>query len=146
MRSLFKKGIIAVASSLILWACQSRESELVVAHATADTPEFYATMEQPADPSTRVYADEDLMVLWSARDRISIFNRYTYNQPYRFDGETGDNAGSFSCIDDGSFVTSENCLRTVRQDAKILIYFGVDRSGSAVLDWYEYTPAIDWGD
>lgn len=96
---------MAVASSLILWACQSRESELVVAPVAAETPEFYATMEQPGDPSTRVYADEDLMVLWNARDRISIFNRYTYNQPYRFDGETGDNAGSFSCIDDGSFVT-----------------------------------------
>ena len=45
-----------------------------------------------------------------------------------------------------SFDTSEGMLSTVKWGSPITMYIGVDRSGSAVLDWYEYTPAIDWGD
>ncbi len=66
---------------------------------------FYASLEQPADAETRVYADENLMVLWHADDRVSIFDRYTYNQEYRFTGETGDNAGAFQKVQTDDFVT-----------------------------------------
>ena len=44
----------------------------------------------------------------------------------------------------GSFDTSENMLRTVTWSAEINMYFGVDKSGSAVLDWYEYTAPMNW--
>ena len=64
---------------------------------------FYASLEQPADPETRVYADEDLMVLWHADDRVSVFNRYTYNDQYRFTGETGDNSGTFTLVPNDAF-------------------------------------------
>ena len=43
---------------------------------------FYARMELPSGLESRVYADEDLSVLWDADDRVSIFNKYTYNQEY----------------------------------------------------------------
>ena len=43
-----------------------------------------------------------------------------------------------------SFDTSENLLRTVTWGAKINMYIGVDKSGSAVLEWYEYTPPMIW--
>ncbi|MBR0053015.1 MAG: leucine-rich repeat protein [Bacteroidales bacterium] len=66
---------------------------------------FYACLEQPVDAETRVYADENLMVLWHADDRVSIFDRYTYNQEYRFTGETGDNAGAFQKVQTDDFVT-----------------------------------------
>ena len=48
--------------------------------------------EQPG-AETKVYADENLHVLWNADDRISIFNQSTYNREYSFDGETGANSG-----------------------------------------------------
>ena len=64
---------------------------------------FYASLEQPAGVETRVYADENLMLLWHADDRVSIFDRYTFNQEYRFTGETGDNAGSFEKVPNGEF-------------------------------------------
>lgn len=66
---------------------------------------FYASFEQPAEVGTRVYANEDLLLRWTADDRVSIFNKITYNQEYKFLGETGDNAGGFSRVDNAEFVT-----------------------------------------
>ena len=44
----------------------------------------------------------------------------------------------------GNFDSSDNLLRTVTWGAKINMYIGVDKSGSAVLEWYEYTPPMNW--
>lgn len=44
----------------------------------------------------------------------------------------------------GSFDTSENLLRSVLWGSKINMYIGVDKSGSAVLEWYEYTQPMNW--
>ena len=62
---------------------------------------FYATVEGPvnADSPTKVFADQDMRVLWNADDRISIFDKMCYNQEYAFLGQTGDNAGEFSPVD-----------------------------------------------
>ena len=46
----------------------------------------------------------------------------------------------------GSFDSSENLLRTVTWGAGINMYFGVDKSGSAVCEWYEYTAPMNWGE
>ena len=67
-------------------------------------PVFYASIGE--DAQTKVYLDEDYKVLWTADDRISVFNENTYNQEYRFDGATGDNSGSFSIVPDGKIKTS----------------------------------------
>ena len=64
---------------------------------------FYATFEQPEDAETRVYATEQLLLRWNADDRVSIFNKLTYNQQYKFIGETGDNGGGFNKVDNAEF-------------------------------------------
>ena len=46
-------------------------------------------------PGTKVYADENMKVLWNADDRISIFNMTTGNSQYVFTGDDGDTAGGF---------------------------------------------------
>ena len=46
-------------------------------------------------PGTKVYADENMKVLWNADDRISIFNMTTANAQYVFTGDDGDTAGGF---------------------------------------------------
>ena len=66
---------------------------------------YYAQIESPAEPEARTYADDNLKVLWNADDRVSIFSKNTYNQQYKFDGQTGDNSGSFSVIQDPGYVT-----------------------------------------
>ena len=56
---------------------------------------FYASLESS---DTRVYLDEDIKILWDKDDLISIFNLTTQNQQYKFDGKTGQNAGTFSQV------------------------------------------------
>ena len=74
---------------------------------------YYATFEQPAEDGTRVYANEDLLLRWTADDRVSIFGKNTYNQQYRFIGETGDNSGGFSKVDGAEYVTGNPISHTV---------------------------------
>ena len=66
------------------------------------SPVFHASFEKAETPETRVYATEDLLLRWTADDRVSIFNRNTGNGQYRFTGQTGDNAGDFVLVDEGS--------------------------------------------
>lgn len=66
---------------------------------------FYASFEQPVEEGTKVYANENLHLRWNADDRVSIFNKVTYNQQYLFAGETGDNAGEFDIVNGDVFVT-----------------------------------------
>ncbi len=67
---------------------------------------FYATFEQPGEDNTKVHANENLYLRWNADDRVSIFNKNTYNQQYQFTGKTGANAGSFKKLDsEDEFIT-----------------------------------------
>ena len=74
---------------------------------------YYASFEQPAEEGTRVYANEDLFLRWTADDRVSIFGKNTYNQQYKFLGETGDNSGGFSKVDGAEYVTGNPISHTV---------------------------------
>ena len=65
----------------------------------------YARIESSDDSDTKVFADENLKVLWDNDDRISLFNKYTYNKQYRFTGNTGDNSGEFVDVNPEAVVT-----------------------------------------
>ena len=67
-----------------------------------DAPVFYATIDERPNADTKVYADQDLKVLWNEGDLISIFNRNSGNDEYCFKGETGDNHGDFMRVKDFS--------------------------------------------
>ena len=101
---IFTLGVMA----LLFAACSVNELDIATPDAK-DAEEFFATIE---DASTRVFVDDDLMVLWYADDRVSIFNKYTYNQQYRFTGNTGANAGTFTKVPNDDFVTG-NALNYV---------------------------------
>ena len=55
-------------------------------------------MSADSAPGTKVYADENMKVLWNADDRISIFNMTTGNTQYAFTGDDGDTAGGFELV------------------------------------------------
>ena len=74
---------------------------------------FYASFEQRGEEGTKVYANEDLLLRWNEDDRVSIFNRNSYNQQYRFAGETGDNAGGFRKVETEEFVTGNPITNVV---------------------------------
>ena len=66
---------------------------------------FHASTETASTPGTKVFADENLKVRWNADDRISLFDKSTYNYQYRFLGEDGETAGDFEKIATSGFIT-----------------------------------------
>ena len=92
-------GIAAVLTA----SCAVEEKDFQTPN--QDDVVFYASFEQPMEEGTKVYANEDLLLRWTADDRVSIFNKITYNQQYKFTGETGDNAGGFRKVDTDEFIT-----------------------------------------
>ena len=57
------------------------------------------------DEDTRTYVEDSKYLRWHADDRLSVFYGNTANSQYRFNGQTGDNAGSFSHIASGELTT-----------------------------------------
>ncbi|MBQ3382828.1 MAG: hypothetical protein IJG54_05820 [Bacteroidales bacterium] len=90
------------AAALLLFSCSKEDQVSAVRSTRQDgkTAMFYASTEGTA-PGTKIYADEDLRVLWNENDQISIFNCTNVNDRYMFDGEDGDNSGSFSLEEEG---------------------------------------------
>ena len=86
-------------------SCSIQEEDFIVNQES--DPVFYASFEQPVEDGTRVYANDDLLLRWTADDRVSIFNKITYNQEYKFIGETGDYEGGFNKVDDPEFMTGK---------------------------------------
>lgn len=85
---------------------------------------FYATFEQPAEDGTKIYVNENFNLRWTADDRVSIFNKNTSNQQFRFLGETGDNSGEFSKVEGTDYGSGEQLSNIVsvypyREDTEI---------------------------
>ena len=97
-----KKILLFAAAALMLLACAKEDqvSALKSSRQDGKIAKFYASTEGTA-PGTKIYADEDLRVLWNENDYISIFNYANVNDKYVFDGEDGDNSGSFSFEEEG---------------------------------------------
>lgn len=98
-----KRSIFIVFAVALLASCSNKEIDFQTP--VQDDVVFHASFEQPSDIDTKVYANEDLLLRWTAEDRVSIFNKLTYNQEYKFTGQTGDNAGGFKKVDNDEFVT-----------------------------------------
>ena len=93
-RSLFW-GLV----SLLAVSCSFHELD-TKAPASFEDDVFYASLESYSEPDTKVYVDDNVKILWDEEDQISIFNKKIQNQQFKFDGETGDNAGTFHPVAD----------------------------------------------
>ena len=87
---------LGIAAALVA-SCSVQEENYVT---PADRTVFHAAFEQPAGEGTKVYVNEDLQLRWTADDRVSVFNKTTANQQYRFKGATGDSEGEFEIVGD----------------------------------------------
>lgn len=106
-----KRPLVFAFTLALLAACSTEEMD-VRTPAQADAV-FYASFEDPVGIDTRVYANEDLLLRWTADDRVSIFNKNTYNQEYQFIGETGDYEGGFNKVGDPEFITGKSIPHVV---------------------------------
>ena len=103
-----KQGLILQSlACLLMVSCSINELDTKDSFVLVEDV-FYADLEQYSDSDTKVYVDKNVKILWDEDDRISIFNKTTYNQEYRFSGETGDNAGAFKKIPNDDFVTGNS--------------------------------------
>ena len=86
---------------LLLSGCKMADVDNLIESRNRTDMSFTAAFE---NADTRTYVDNDLYMYWTADDRLSIFTS-TYNEQYKFDGNTGDTGGSFSKVNTGQFVT-----------------------------------------
>ena len=97
---IMKKILLFAAAALALLSC-SKEDVAPQADLQAidvQMPLFHATTETSPVTGTKVYADEDLKVLWNSSDSISIFQKATFYRLYRFTGNDGDTGGDFEYV------------------------------------------------
>ena len=97
-----RRSIVIATAIILLGACSTKEIDI---QTPARDVVFYASFEQPGVDGTKVYVNENLYLRWTTDDRVSIFNKNTYNQEFKFLGETGDNSGEFSEVSGSSLVT-----------------------------------------
>ena len=101
------RQLLLVTFVLAVVSCSTKE-QVEIIQMQGQEQVFYADIEEPNNPETRVFADNQLRVLWNADDRVSIFNKSTYNRQYQFTGKDGDNSGSFTKVPNDEFVTSNS--------------------------------------
>ena len=96
------KRLLSLTTLLLLLASCTTEIDQQLgasrAVASGEKTVFVASTEGTSSPETKVYADENLKVLWNAGDRISIFNMTTGKSVFAFSGEDGDTAGDFELV------------------------------------------------
>ena len=88
-----------IAAALVA-SCSVKEKDFNVPQ--PEDVRFHASFEQL---DTKVFVNEDLLLRWTADDRISLFNKTTDNQEFVFTGETGDASGDFQKVDNGGSAT-----------------------------------------
>ncbi|MBO5815710.1 MAG: leucine-rich repeat protein [Bacteroidales bacterium] len=91
------KNVLSRLFMLAIAVCACTQEEAPVPQPeSAEGRVFEAAFE---DTATRTYIEAGNLLRWNAGDRISLFDGNTLNRQYQFDGETGDNSGTFSIVD-----------------------------------------------
>lgn len=101
-----KRSFFFLFLAIALVSCTA-QLEPVTESAEASS-RIYAAVEGCDQPMTKVYADTGLKVLWNADDRISMFDKTTYNYQYKFLGNDGDASGEFEKLPASGFITGNN--------------------------------------
>ena len=86
------KNILSILILFALLVSSCSEDELVN-NQSDNSMKFTASFEQN---ESRTYVEEGNLLRWTEGDQISLFDGNTLNRQFNFDGETGDNAGTFS--------------------------------------------------
>ena len=101
-----KRILLLMLLPLVLFSCTAEMEPL---SAVDESPSvFKATFEGCGAPATKVFADETRKMAWNADDRITIFNKTTYNYQYKFLGEDGATSGEFEKQPVSGFITGGN--------------------------------------
>lgn len=89
------RWLFTILLGILINACASDEA-VVKKEFVTDQTIFTASLEQR---TSRTYIEDGKYLRWNAGDQITLFRGNTLNRQYQFDGETGDNGGTFSLVD-----------------------------------------------
>ena len=90
-----KKYFSLIFLLTILFSGCNQEELLNNQSTISESRTFTASFEQN---ESRTYIEEGNLLRWTEGDQISLFEGNTLNRQYQFDGETGDNSGTFSLV------------------------------------------------
>ncbi len=91
-----KKLLVLLAMPLMMIACVAGlEDELNQADISLS---HYEDLTAGFDEDTRTYIEQGKFLHWHEGDLLSVFYGNTLNSQYKFNGETGDNSGTFSVV------------------------------------------------
>ena len=112
-------ALMALCAAFLMAGCQRIEED----NRCLDEKVFHASFETPG-VETKTYLDSDHKLLWTADDRLSIFDGNAYNQQYRFKGNTGDNSGDFdevhtSGLHSGNDISTNYAVYPYAENVKI---------------------------
>lgn len=93
-------ALAAAAASLIAVSCSRFEYKDDL---SSGGKVFHASFETVGAPDTKTYLDSEHKLLWTADDRLSIFEGNTYNQQYRYTGQTGETSADFEKVQTSGF-------------------------------------------
>lgn len=93
-----------IALCILLFAGCTKADVESVSQQKINSQKFHAEF---AEEDTRTFVDEKVRLLWTEGDLLTIFTS-TLNRKYQFDGETGDNSGTFSEIATSQFGTGNS--------------------------------------
>lgn len=101
-----KRSFFSLFLAIALVSCTAQLDPMT--ESAEASSRIYAAVEGCDQPMTKVYADTGLKVLWNADDRISMFDKTTYNYQYKFLGNDGDASGEFEKLPASGFITGNN--------------------------------------
>jgi len=87
-----KKILFFAAAAALFAACSKDATEDV---AVLPDNVLYVSV---ADDDSRIQLDENCRTVWNEGDLVSVFNKTTGNECWRFDGKTGDTVGTLSKV------------------------------------------------
>lgn len=102
-------NIVLLASLVMLAGCV-KEVEQDLSN-VEDSMRYSVLTAGFADYQTKTYVEEGKYLRWHANDRITAFFGNTLNRQYEFEGENGDNSGSFRYISSGVLETGNEIDR-----------------------------------
>ena len=91
---------------LVLVLCSCAETfvgEEIAKPNSENLPDLTAVFAE--ENATRTYIEDGKYLRWNEDDRLTIFFGNTLNRQYKFNGQTGDNSGTFSLVADGMLGT-----------------------------------------
>ena len=90
--------------ALVLCSCaETFVGEEIARPNSENLPDLTAAFAEEGD--TRTYIENGKYLRWCEDDRLTIFFGNTLNRQYKFNGQTGDNSGTFSLVPDGMLGT-----------------------------------------